>query len=195
MPTKKTTTSNKSLKKIYAQNAPLLLFEAALFAFAAVLIFMRPIAVLATLTFIFGIVLGLSGLYQLIFGIFGKETEPYEKTLNVIFGVINIALGLVFLFRPISSMIALVYIFAILFLVKAIRTIIISLDMMRTKSGHYALDIVVAIIMATVAVLALLFPAFGALTAMYFIAVTLALYAVADIYLYAELANTKKIGK
>lgn len=195
MPEKKKTTEVKSLKKLAAQNAPLLLLEAALFTFAAILIFMRPIQTLALLTLMFGIVLLVFGLYQLLFGFFGKENAPHEKTLSLVFGVINIVLGLIFFLQPVSSMVALVYLFAILFLVKAIRTIVIAVDMMRSKSGHYAIDIVVALIMATIAVLALLFPAFGALTAMYFIGVTLALYAAADIYLYMELVQVKKVTK
>ena len=184
--------AENSLKKVYSKNVPLLAFEAVFFIFAAVLIFLMPLQVMATLTILFGIILALFGLYQILGGFFAKEKEGSGKVINIFFGIVNLVLGLVFFLQPVGSMIALVYIFAILFLIKALRTFVIALEMSRAKVGPYGLEIAISIFMAALAVLVLFYPALGAKMAMYFIGATLILYALADTHMYVELTKIKK---
>ena len=185
--------SIKAVQKVYSKSAPLLLLESVLFVIAAVLIFVRPLQILATLMLVFGIVLGVIGIYQLFVGFFGGNREnSSEKTLSLIFGTINIALGLVFFFQPVGSMFVMVYIFALLFLIKAIRTFILSLEMFRARAGYYFIDILISVGMAGLALLVLFYPKLGAVSAMYLIAITLLLYAFAGLHMYLELLRLKK---
>ncbi|MCL1785889.1 MAG: DUF308 domain-containing protein [Alphaproteobacteria bacterium] len=186
---------SESIGKLYGDNSPLLLFESVLFLFAAILIFLRPVQVFATLTWLLGAALALFGIYQLLAGFFDTKKNSSEVFAGIFVGIVNIVLGLVFFLQPVGTMFVLVYIFAALFLVKAIRTFILALDMRRAKAGRHALDIVMSLGMGALAVATLFFPLLGAAAAMYFIGATLVLYAFANFHMYGELAKLKEKSK
>lgn len=192
--TKKTETPfGAAIEKLYSKSAPLLMFEALLFAIVAVIIFIKPLPILATLTIIFGVVLALFGLYQLFIGLLGGPNEMAgNKTWNIILGLLKVILGIVFLFQPAGSMIAITYAMAILLLIKSISSLVFSIRLWRAKFGNYVLDTLMSVGMIVLAVLVMFFPYFGAVTAMYFIAVTLLVYAVADVSMYTKLLKLKK---
>lgn len=183
---------NMAVNRLYTKSAPLLVFEAILFGFAAILIFVKPIAIMATLTMLLGIGVGLFGIYQLFVGLFGGERDMAGKTMNIVLGIVGIIVGIVFLAQPQGSMIAVVYIFAIMFMVRAISSLILSIRLWRAKFGNYMLDIVMSLLMIALAILVMFFPGFGMVTAMYFLAATLLLYAIADISMYSKLLKLKR---
>lgn len=202
MPKEKTTKSkpsslkskvvNSAIKKLYDKSAPLLICEAIVFVVVAVLVFFKPVAILATVTFILGIALVLFGLYQACVALFGEKKDPMDKTLSVVFGIINIAIGVIFCLQPAGSMITVIYIFALLFLFKAIKALIFSIKMAKYKFGHYVLDILMSVILIALSVMIIFFPIAGAFTVMYYLALVLLLYAGADIHMYLELRRLKK---
>lgn len=180
-----------SVKRLYNKSAPLLICEAILFALASGLILFKPVAVLTALTFVIGVGLIIFGLYRTIAG-FVVSRNIGGGWIDVLFGLINIILGVLFCIYPVGSMISVVYIFVVLFLFKALRALVFAINMARAKFGHYVFDLIMAIILVGLAVLLLFYPVAGAVALIYYLAATLLLYAAADIYMYIELLRLKK---
>lgn len=182
----------ESIKKLYNKSAPLLVCEALLFIVVSVLMFIKPVAFLAVLTFIIGIALVLFGLYRTIAG-FIVSRDMGGGWFDVLFGIINVVLGVLFCVYPVGSMISLVYVFAVLFLFKALRALIFAINMIRAHFGHYWFNLIMSVILIALAVALLVYPVAGAFAVVYYLAITLLLYAAADIYMYIELLRLKKL--
>ena len=179
------------VRRLYDKSAPLLICESLLFIVAGVFLLVKPVPILTALTFIIGIGLVLFGLYRTISG-FITSRNIGGGWFDVLFGLINIVLGVLFCIYPVSSLLSVVYIFVILFLFKALRALIFAINMARAKFGHYIFNLVMAILLVALAVALLFFPMAGAIAMVYYLAITLFLYAVADIYMFIELLRLKK---
>lgn len=182
------------VRRLYDKSAPLLICESLLFFVAGVFLLVKPVAILTALTFIIGIGLVLFGLYRTISG-FITSRNIGGGWFDVLFGLINIVLGVLFCIYPVSSLLSVVYIFVILFLFKALRALIFAINMARAKFGHYIFNLVMAILLVALAVALLFFPMAGAIAMVYYLAMTLFLYAVADIYMFIELLRLKKAAQ
>ncbi len=178
------------IQDLYNRSAPLLICEAALLGFAAILIVFRPIAMLSMMTFIIGVALILFGLYRTIAG-FMVSRAPGGGWIDVIFGLVNIILGVLFCAYPVDSFMGIVYVFIALLLFKAIKALIFAINMARARVGHYAMDLTVAAVLFLLAVLLMFFPMVGAITMIYTLAIILLLYAASDIYMFIELVHLK----
>lgn len=181
-----------SVKRLYNQSAPLLICEALLFGIAAIFMVIKPVAILTALTFVIGIALVLFGLYRTIAG-FIVSHDIGGGWFDVVFGLVNVVLGVLFCIYPVGSVISLVYVFVLLFLFKSLRALIFSINMIRAKFGHYWFDFVMSIILIALAVFLLVYPVAGAVVMIYYLAITLLLYAAADVYMYIELLRLKKL--
>lgn len=179
------------IQNIYNSSAPLLICEAVLLGVAAVLILFRPIAMLTMITFIVGVALILFGLYRTVAG-FTVSRGVGAGWLDVIFGLINVVLGVLFCAYPTGSFMGIVYIFIALFLFKAIKALVFAINMARARVGHYVLDIVFAVLLILLAIGLMFFPIVGAVTLIYFMSLALFLYAAADIYMFIELLHLKR---
>ena len=186
-------TRKTAVNKLYNRSAPLLICEALLLGAAAILMVFKPVAILTLLTFVIGVGLMLFGLYRTIAG-FVVPRDQGGGWIDVIFGLINIALGVLFCAYPISSIISIVYIFIILFAFKAIRALVFAINMARARAGNYVFDIIMSIILVGLAAFLLFYPMVGAITMVYYLAITLLLYAAADVYMYIELLKLKRIA-
>ncbi|MBD5400790.1 hypothetical protein HDR61_03545 [bacterium] len=195
--TRKDKTVNKKVNPVYEyiqglynRSAPLLICEAALLFFAAVLMIFRPIAMLSMMTFVIGVGLILFGLYRTIAG-FTVSRAPGGGWIDVIFGLMNIVLGVLFCVYPMDSSVGLVYVFIALLLFKAIKALIFAINMARARIGHYALDLTVAVVLFLLTVLLMFFPIVGAVAMVYLLAVILLMFAASDIYMFIELFHLK----
>ncbi|MDE6250756.1 MAG: DUF308 domain-containing protein [Alphaproteobacteria bacterium] len=193
---KKSRKENQSIaaavRRLYDKSAPLLVCESLLFVVAGVFLLIKPVAILTALTFIIGIGLVLFGLYRTISG-FVTSHNIGGGWFDVLFGLVNIVLGVLFCVYPVNSLISVVYIFVILFLFKALRALIFAINMVRAKFGHYIFNLIMTIILVALAVALLFFPLAGAIAMVYYMAITLFLYAIADIYMFIELMRLKRI--
>lgn len=178
------------IQDLYNRSAPLLICEAALLGFAAILIVFRPIAMLSMMTFIVGVALILFGLYRTIAGFMVSRT-PGGGWIDVIFGLVNIILGVLFCAYPVNSFMGIVYVFIALLLFKAIKALIFAINMARARVGHYAMDLTVSAVLFLLAILLMFFPMVGAITIIYVLAIILLLYAASDIYMFIELVHLK----
>ena len=196
--TKKTSNSKRtsmiagSIRRLYNKSAPLLICEALLFGVAAVLMFIKPVAILTALTFVIGVALVLFGLYRTIAG-FLVSRDMGGGWFDVVFGLVNVVLGVLFCIYPVGSVVSLVYIFVLLFLFKALRALIFSINMIRAKFGHYWFDLIMSLVLIALAVFLLVYPVAGAVVMIYYLAISLLLYAAADIYMYIELLKLKRL--
>lgn len=180
-----------SVEKLYNKSAPLLIAEALLLGIIAIFMAFKPLAVLTTLMFVLGCGLILFGLYRTIAGF--VAARPYGGGwVDVIFGLVNVVLGVLFLVYPAGSMIALLYVFLVLFLFKALRALIFAINMARARFGHWVFDLVVALALCALAIALLFWPMAGAVAVVYWLAITMLFYAAADVYMFIELRQLKK---
>lgn len=181
-----------SVKRLYNKSAPLLICEALLFGVAAILMVIKPVVILTALTLVIGVALVLFGLYRTIAG-FVVSRDMGGGWFDVVFGLLTVVLGVLFCIYPVGSVAALVYIFVILFALRAILSLIFSINMIRARFGTYWFDLIMSIILIALAVFLLFYPMAGAVVMVYYLAITLLLYAAADVYMYIEILKLKRL--
>ncbi len=179
------------VERIYDKSAPLLIGEALLLMGAAVLLFIWPVAILTLLTFIIGAGLIIFGLWRMIAG-FVTSRNIGGGWVDVIFGLINILLGLLFCIYPVGSIVGVTYIFVFLFAFKALRALLFAINMVRARFGHYWFDLIMALILCGLAVALMFWPMAGAIAMVYYLAVAMVLYALADVYMFVELYRLRR---
>ena len=165
---------------------------ALLFGVAAILMVIKPVAILTALTLVIGVALVLFGLYRTIAG-FVVSRDMGGGWFDVVFGLLTVVLGVLFCIYPVGSVAALVYIFVILFALRAILSLIFSINMIRARFGNYWFDLIMSIILIALAVFLLFYPMAGAVVMVYYLAITLLLYAAADVYMYIEILKLKRL--
>ena len=178
------------IQNLYNRSAPLLICEATLLSIAAIFMIFRPVAMLGALTFIIGVGLILFGLYRTIAG-FMVSDMPGGGWIDVIFGLINIVLGVLFCAFPAESAVGVVYVFIALLLFKATKALIFAINMARARAGHFVMDMTVAVLLFILAAGLFFFPIIGEIALIYTIAIVLFLYAASDIYMFIELVHLK----
>lgn len=177
--------------KLYNKSAPLLLGEALLLGVIAIFMAFKPLAVLGTLMFVLGCGMILFGLYRTVAG-FVVSRPDGGGWVDVIFGLINVVLGVLFLVYPVGSMMALLYVFLILFLFKSLQALVFAINMARARFGHWIFDLIVASVLCALAISLLFWPLSGAVAIVYYLAITMLFYAAADVYMFIELRQLKK---
>lgn len=180
-----------AVHNLYNQSAPLLMAEALLFLAVGVLILTRPIQMLTMLTFIVGGGLVLFGMYRIIAG-FVISRNVGGGWFDVLFGLGNMVLGVLFCIYPDITMQGTIYIFAILFLFKALGALIFAINIARARFGHYVFNIIMSLVLVGLALLLLFFPVAGVIVLGYFLSGVLLIYAGADVYMFVELVRLKR---
>lgn len=180
-----------AINRMYSKSAPLLIGEALLLGFVAIFMVLRPLAMLAALTIVIGVGLIVFGLYRTIAG-FVAPRGVGGGWFDVSFGGLNVVLGVLFCIYPVGSIISLVYVFLILFAIKSVRALIFAINMARARFGHYIVNLILAVATVAVAVALLIWPAVGAITMVYYVAITLLLYAMTDVYMFIELWRLRR---
>lgn len=180
-----------AVERLYEKSAPMLIGEALLFGVIALFMAFKPLAMFATLVLTVGVGLILVGLWRMISG-FIMSHKYGVGGMDITFGLVNVALGVLLCVFPSGSMITLLYIFLALFLAKAIKSLIFAIHMTRARFGHWLIDLMLAIVLCVMAVMLLFWPMAGAVAVVYYLAMTLLLYAAADIYMVIELHKLKE---
>ena len=181
------------VQNLYSKTLPLLICEIMLFTMISVFMFWNPFQVWNCIMFIVGGALIIFGLYRMGSG-FVTSYYMGGGWLDVVLGGLGAGLGFLFLVYQDKSMIMLVYLFVLLFLFKAVKSLIFAVNMARAKFGNYGFDFFLSVIMVGLAVVLLFFPGIGAMTMMYYIAITLLLYVAVDIYLFIEMLRLKRLA-
>jgi len=182
------------VNRIYKNIAPLLIGEAILFTFVAILMMINPIQIMTAVTFIIGGVLILFGLYRVSM-VFVSNLGFGIGSFDVFFGLVTLILGIVFCVYPRDATIGLVYVFVVLFLLNALRLLFFSINMARLGFGQYMIDLIGSIVMIVLSCVLLFLPNLAIGVLIWFLAVYLLLYAVADVYMFVKLLRLRiKLG-
>lgn len=180
-----------SVQRLYNKSAPMLVVESILFLIAGVIMLVNPVGVLSAITFVLGCVLMLLGFYRMVSG-FIVSHDYGGGWIDVLAGLLNIIIGLLFLTYPLGSVISLVYVFIVLFIFKALAAFIFAINMVRARFGHYIFNLIMSIILVCVSVALLFYPLAGAVAVVLCMAAMLLAYAIADMYMYWQLRSLKK---
>lgn len=178
------------VQRLYDKSAPMLLFEAVLFAVFGVFMLIEPVGFLSVITMVFAGALVLIGFYRVISGIVASY-EYGGGWLDVLFGMLNIILGVLFFAYPIGSVIGMMYLFILLFIVHAINSLVFAINMTRAHFGHYVLNLIMSIVLMLAAVSLLFFPLAGAVLGVIILAILLLVYAVVDVYMFIIVRKLK----
>lgn len=181
-----------SINRMYRRGAPMLVGEASLFIVAAVLLFVKPVLVLTVFTYVIGFALLLFGLYRMISGFIASNNNA-GGGVDVVFGLINIVLGILFVVYPSGSLVSIAYIFVVLFFFKALRVLIFAINLVRARFGHYVVTMIAALVLFALAIALFFFPLGTFIAMSYCLALMLLVYAVADIYMFIELNKLRQI--
>ncbi len=179
------------VNKLYHNTGPMLLVEAVLFAIMSVLMLIHPVEILSAVTFVIGCFLVLFGLYRVSM-VFVSNLGLGVGSFDVFFGLVTLILGIVFLVYPRDAMIGIIYVFVVLFLLNALRMLFFAINMARVGFGHYMIDILVSILMICLSVILLFIPNVAVGIMVFFLAMILALYAVADVYMFWKLYRLRR---
>ncbi len=180
------------VQRLYSRSVPLLLGEALLFIGVGVLMLIKPLDVLMLLTLVLGGGLILSGLYRVIAG-FVASYGYGGAWVDVVFGLINIVIGVLFCVYPLGAVISLVYVFVVLFGVKAFRALVFAINMARVRFGNWRLSFIVAMLLVAVTIVLLFYPTAGAIAVVVYLAIMLFMYALFDIYMFWQLRRLKRV--
>lgn len=180
-----------SVQRMYNKSAPMLIVESILFLVMGILMLVNPVGILTVMTFVFGCVLILIGFYRTVSG-FVVSHEYGGGWIDVLFGLINVIIGVLFLVYPLGSMVGLVYVFVVLFVFKALRALIFAINMARAKFGHYVFNLVMAIVFVILSIALLFYPLAGAVAVIIYFAILLLMYALSDLYMYWQLRKLKQ---
>lgn len=180
------------VQRLYSRSMPLLLGEALLFIGIGVLMLIKPLDVLMLLTLVLGGGLILSGLYRVIAG-FVASYGYGGAWVDVVFGLINIAIGVLFCVYPLGAVISLVYVFVVLFGVKAFRALVFAINMARVRFGNWRFNFIVAMLLVVVTIMLLFYPTAGAIAVVVYLAIMLFMYALFDLYMFWQLRRLKRV--
>lgn len=180
------------VQRLYSRSVPLLLGEALLFIGVGVLMLIKPLDVLMLLTLVLGGGLILSGLYRVIAG-FVASYGYGGAWVDVVFGLINIAIGVLFCVYPLGAVISLVYVFVVLFGVKAFRALVFAINMARVRFGNWRFNFIVAMLLVVVTIMLLFYPTAGAIAVVVYLAIMLFMYALFDLYMFWQLRRLKRV--
>lgn len=182
------------VNRIYKTVAPLLVGEAILFTVVAILMMVKPLEIMTAVTFVIGAVLILFGLYRVSM-VFVSNMGIGVGSLDMFFGLVTLVLGIVFCAYPRGATIGVIYVFVVLFLMNALRLLFFSINMARLGFGQYKIDLVGAIVMILLSTVLLFLPNLAIGVLVWFLAIYLLLYAVADIYMFVKLLRLRiKLG-
>ena len=182
------------VNRIYKNTAPLLIGEAILFTFVAILMMINPVQIMTAITFIIGGVLIVFGLYRVSM-VFASNLGIGIGVFDVFFGLVTLILGIVFCVYPSGATVGVVYVFVVLFLMNALRLLFFSINMARLGFGQYLFDLIGSIVMIVLSVVLLFLPNLAIGVLIWFLAIYLLLYAMADVYMFVKLLRLRiKLG-
>ena len=181
-----------SINRMYAKGAPLLIGEALLFIVSAIVLFVRPVLVLTIFTYIIGLALLIFGMYRMISG-FIMSNNNNGGGVDVVFGLVNIVLGLLFVVYPANSLVSIAYICVVLLFFKALRVLIFAINLARARFGHYFITLIAALILFALAIALFFFPLGTFIAMTYYLGVLLVVYAFADMYMFIELTKLRQL--
>jgi uncharacterized membrane protein HdeD (DUF308 family) len=152
-----------------------------LFLIGGFLSFSKPDKTLHLLSVIIGVVFLIDGLYELtIRRRFLLALDEHTAGV-VVLGILNIILGIIFIFRPGFGALYIAIIFAVWFIIDSIMEFSVGRLFRGVSGGYYWLTIIFSILGIILGVILLFSPVVSALTVVWIISVFLIIFGVLKI--------------
>lgn len=152
-----------------------------LFIISALFAFQDPAGDLAAIVIVFAIFAIMKGLFELFARNSVKVLTGTKSTMLVIVGIIDILVGIFFLFNTSAGMIALPYVFAIWFIIDSAAGLF-TLDLARAVSGgYYWFSLIINVLGILVGLMLLFNPISSALTLSFLVGFYLMMFGITNI--------------
>lgn len=152
------------------QWAPFLL--GILYLILGFLAFNNPMVSIVSVAYVFAIGAIIIGFYQIFIRHRIKQYSGYKSTALVVFGVIDIIIGVIFLFNIVTAMFAMHFLFVFWLIFDSIGTLVTANPIKEFSTAQYWFTIVIAIIGLILGILLL----FNPLSSFVTLAVLIGLY-------------------
>jgi len=151
------------------------------FLIAAVVILRNPGATLLTLTFIFAIVAIVRGISTLAAYSKLREITGNMAGISVVSGILDLLLGILFLFNIPAGVLTITYLFAFWFIMDSIVGILNASHLKAAGTGWYVFDLILQVLSLLVGILLLMNPVVSAVGLIYLLAMAFILFGITDI--------------
>ncbi|MBF8807084.1 MAG: DUF308 domain-containing protein [Enterococcus lacertideformus] len=135
-----------------------------LFVLVSLMSFQDPVGNLVAIVFVFAIFAFLKGVFELFVRNRMKELTGYKGKMPLIIGIIDILVGIFFLFNIGAGVVALPFVFAIWFIADSILGLFTADLAKGISAGHYWFTVIINILGILLGIMLLFNPISSALT-------------------------------
>ena len=135
-----------------------------LFVLVSLISFRDPVGNLVAIVIVFAIFAILKGLFELFLRSRVKELTGYKGKMPIVIGIIDLLIGIFFIFNIGAGVVALPYVFAVWFIIDSVLALFTA-DLFRGISeGHYWFTVVINVLGILLGIMLLFNPLSSALT-------------------------------
>lgn len=135
-----------------------------LFVFVSLMSFQDPVGNLVAIVLVFAIFAFLKGIFELFLRNRMKELTGYKGKMSLVIGIIDILIGIFFLFNIGAGVIALPFVFAIWFIADSVLALFTADLAKGISTGYYWFTVVINILGILLGIMLLFNPISSALT-------------------------------
>ncbi|EOH91566.1 HdeD family acid-resistance protein [Enterococcus villorum] len=135
-----------------------------LFVFVSLMSFQDPVGNLVAIVLVFAIFAFLKGIFELFLRNCMKELTGYKGKMPLVIGIIDILIGIFFLFNIGAGVIALPFVFAIWFIADSVLALFTADLAKGISTGYYWFTVVINILGILLGIMLLFNPISSALT-------------------------------
>ncbi|OQO70046.1 hypothetical protein BH747_09060 [Enterococcus villorum] len=135
-----------------------------LFVFVSLMSFQDPVGNLVAIVLVFAIFAFLKGIFELFLRNRMKELTGYKGKMPLVIGIIDILIGIFFLFNIGAGVIALPFVFAIWFIADSVLALFTADLAKGISTGYYWFTVVINILGILLGIMLLFNPISSALT-------------------------------
>lgn len=135
-----------------------------LFVIVSLLSFQDPVGNLVSIVIVFAVFAFLKGIFELFVRNRVKELTGYKGKMPLLIGIIDILIGIFFLFNIGAGVVALPYVFAIWFIMDSVLALFTADLAKGLSEGYYWFTIIVSILGILLGIILLFNPLSSALT-------------------------------
>ena len=135
--------------------------------------FRDPVGNLVAIVIVFAIFAILKGLFELFLRSRVKELTGYKGKMPIVIGIIDLLIGIFFIFNISAGVVALPFVFAVWFIIDSVLALFTA-DLFRGISeGHYWFTVVINVLGILLGIILLFNPLSSALTLSFLVGFTL----------------------
>jgi len=144
----------------------------------SLLSFRNPQGSLYGIIIFFALIAILNGVFSILIRTQIKNLTGYKNTAFLVLGILEILVGIIFMFRLNVGVVALAYVFAFWFIMDSIRNLFFLDHARNFGQGHYWLTLIISIIGVVIGVALFVNPLVSALTISFIVGAYLMLFGI-----------------